>query len=154
MAKEIVDDVLWAFIAPLLPPPKPRPWGHPGRKRLDDRKVLTGILFVLKTGIPWEMFPKEMGCGCGMTCWNRLHEWQAAGAWQNIQHVLLEQLHQADQLDWSRAIVDSSSVRAVGAGEKNRPQSHRPCPARQQASRADRRSGHSAGGKTHRGRDA
>jgi transposase len=124
MAKPLVDDELWELIQPLLPPPKLRPFGHPGRKRLDDRKVLTGILFVLKSGIPWEMLPKEMGCGCGMTCWNRLHEWQQAGVWEKLHRVLLEKLDDARAIDWSRGIVDSSSVRAVGAGEKKWAQSH------------------------------
>src|SRR3954453_7764254 len=76
MAKPLVPDDLWEIIQPLLPPPKPRRFRYPGRKSLDDRKALTGILFVLKTGIPWEDLPAEMGCGCGMTCWRRLHAWQ------------------------------------------------------------------------------
>jgi len=67
MAKPLVDDELWELIQPLLPPPKPRRFRHPGRKPLDARKVLTGIVFVLKSGIPCEMLPKEMGCGCGMS---------------------------------------------------------------------------------------
>ena len=71
MAKPLVDDALWDMIKPLLPL-KPRRFRFPGRKRLDDRKVLTGILFVLRSGIPWEMLPKEMGCGSGMTCWASL----------------------------------------------------------------------------------
>jgi transposase len=71
MAKPLVDDELWELIQPLLPP-KPRRWRYPGRKPLSDRQALTGILFVLKSGIPWEMLPKEMECGSGMTCWRRL----------------------------------------------------------------------------------
>jgi len=130
MAKPLVDDELWEVVQPLLPPPKPRRFRYPGRKPLDNRKVLTGIVFVLKSGIPWELLPKEMGCGCGMTCWNRLHDWQQAGVWEKLHRVLLEKLEDARAIDWSRAIVDSSSVRAVGAGEKKRAQSHRPSPAR------------------------
>ena len=67
MAKPLVDDELWELIQPLLPPPKPRRWRYPGRKPVNDRQALTGILFVLKSGIPWEMLPQEMGCGSGMT---------------------------------------------------------------------------------------
>lgn len=52
MAKPLVFDQLWVLVAPLLPAPKLRPWGHPGRKCIEDRKSLTGILFVLQTGIP------------------------------------------------------------------------------------------------------
>jgi len=85
---------------------------------MSNRQALTGILFVLKTGIGWEDLPQEMGCGCGMTCWRRLQDWHAAGIWDKIHRTLLSKLHQADQIDFSRAIVDSSSVRAVFGGAK------------------------------------
>ena len=114
MAKPILDDALWALIEPLLPAPKPRRFRFPGRKPVPDRAALTGILFVLQSGIPWERLPSEMGCGSGMTCWRRLRDWQAAGVWARIHLVLLEKLHQAGQIDWSRALVDSRSLRAVG----------------------------------------
>ena len=126
MAKPLVDDELWKLIQPLLPPPKPRRWRYPGRKRLMDRQALTGILFVLKGGIPWEMLPKEMECGSGMTCWRRLRDWREAGVWQNLHELLLAKLREADQIDWSRAVVDSASIRAVGGGGKNGAQSYRP----------------------------
>src|SRR5437773_8555265 len=119
MARELLPDALWAEIQPLLPPEPPKPKG--GRPRLPDRKALTGILFVLKSGIPWEMLPQEMGCGSGMTCWRRLRDWQAAGVWDRLHEELLKRLREADQIDWSRATVDSSSVRAVGGGEKTGP---------------------------------
>ena len=118
MAKPLVDDELWAEIEPILPEPKPRRFRYPGRKPLDNRRVLTGILFVLKSGIAWEDLPQEMDCGSGMTCWRRLQAWQALGVWQRVHEVLLAQLQATDQLDWSRAIVDSSSVRAVFGGPK------------------------------------
>lgn len=118
MAKPILDDELWALIAPLLPSPKPRRARFPGRKPLDDRALLTGILFVLQSGIPWEMLPQEMGCGSGMSCWRRLRAWQEAGVWQRLHEVLLAKLRSADAIDWSRCIVDSSSIRAVGSGQK------------------------------------
>ena len=60
MAQPLVSDALWAKIKPLLPPPKPRRFRFPGRKPLDPRKALTGIIFVLKSGIPWELLPQEM----------------------------------------------------------------------------------------------
>jgi transposase len=87
---------------------------YPGRKRIPDRQVLTGILFVLRTGIPWEDLPQEMGCGSGMTCWRRLDEWQRQGVWARLHEVLLAKLNAADQIDWQRAAIDSSHVRAVG----------------------------------------
>jgi transposase len=117
MARPLVSDELWAIVEPLIPE-VPRRFRYPGRKRIPDRQVLTGILFVLQTGIPWEYLPQEMGCGSGMTCWRRLHEWQQAGVWERLHEVLLRKLHQADLIDWSRAAIDSSHVRAVGGARK------------------------------------
>ena len=118
MAKPLVDDELWAVIEPLLPAAKPRRFRFPGRKPVDNRCALTGIIFVLKTGIGWEDLPQEMGCGSGMTCWRRLHEWQALGVWQRLHEVMLAKLNRAEQIDWSRAVVDSSSIRALKGGPK------------------------------------
>jgi transposase len=119
MAQPLVPEELWEFVEPLFPKHEASPEG--GRPRIDDRKTLTGILFVLKTGIPWEDLPQEMGCGSGMTCWRRLREWQESGVWDRLHEVLLAKLHAANKLDWSRAAIDSGSVRAVGAGEKTGP---------------------------------
>ena len=110
MAKELVTDELWETIEPLLPPEPPKPQG--GRPRIDDRAALTGIVFVLKSGIPWEMLPKEMGCGSVMTCWRRLKEWHEAGVWERLHRVLLDRLGEADQIDWERASLDSASIPA------------------------------------------
>jgi transposase len=123
MAKPLITDELWEEIKPLIPLQKKRRFRHPGRKHLDDRKVLSGILFVLSSGIPWEMLPVEMGCGSGVTCWRRLRDWQKAGVWQKLNGLLLNKLGSADKIDWSRVVIDSSSIRAVGGGKKNRPQS-------------------------------
>ena len=113
MAKPLLTDDFWAIIEPLIPR-KPRRRCHPGRKRLPNRACLTGILFVLKTGIAWEDLPQEMGCGCGMTCWRRLREWQEAGVWERLHRLLLNELRAFDKIDFSRAAVDSASLRAVG----------------------------------------
>lgn len=110
MAAPLVSDALWAIIEPLIPPEPPKPKG--GRPRLDDRAALTGILFVLRTGIPWELLPVEMGCGSGMTCWRRLHEWHRAGVWERLHRVLLDRLGYANAINWDRAAVDSASVPA------------------------------------------
>jgi len=120
MAKPILDDELWEIIEPVIPNRKRR-FRYPGRKPVPDRAALTGILFVLKTGIGWEDLPKEMGCGSGMTCWRRLRDWQDAGVWDDIHRLLLNKLRQADQIDFSRAVVDSASVRAVFGGQKPAP---------------------------------
>ena len=121
MAKPILDESLWILIEPVLPPPKPRRKKYPGRKPISNRQALTGILFVLKTGIPWEYLPQELGCGSGMTCWRRLRDWQEQGVWDKLHQLVLSLLQEQGALDWSLAIADSSSVRAVGAG-KNRAQ--------------------------------
>ena len=117
MPKPLIEDELWTHIEPLLPK-KRRRKRYTGRRPLDDRRVLTGILFVLRSGIPWEMLPKEMGCGSGMTCWRRLRHWQRRGVWNRLHRVLLARLRAAEHIDFSRAVADSSSVRAVGAGKK------------------------------------
>ncbi len=116
MAKELVTDELWGVIEPLLPEEPPKPKG--GRPRVDDRAALTGILFVLKSGIPWEMLPQEMGCGSGMTCWRRLEEWHEAGVWERLHQRLLDRLGEAGQIDWQRASLDSASVAAPGGANK------------------------------------
>jgi transposase len=120
MAKPLVSDGLWERIEPLLPAVQRR-YRYPGRKRVPDRAALTGILFVLKTGIPWEHLPQEMGCGSGMTCWRRLRDWNEVGVWERLHQVLLDELQDADQLDWSRVAVDSSHVRAKGGAPRPAP---------------------------------
>lgn len=110
MSKPLVSDELWAAVAPLLPQEPLKPKG--GRPRISDRAALTGILFVLKSGIGWELLPQELGCGSGMTCWRRLRDWQRAGVWDRLHRELLQRLADADQLDWSRASLDSASLAA------------------------------------------
>jgi transposase len=109
MSRLWIDDGLWAVIEPLLPTHAPSSKG--GRPRTPDRVALMGIVFVLRTGIPWEDLPQELGCS-GMTCWKRLRDWQAAGVWPRVLHALLTRLHKARKIDWSRAVVDSSQAPA------------------------------------------
>jgi transposase len=104
-------------IEPLLPLERPKPKG--GRPVVPPRAALSGILFVLRSGIPWEMLPREMGCGSGVTCWRRLRDWQEAGVWDRLHRELLRRLRQADRIDWSRACVGSASIAAKG-GRRNR----------------------------------
>ena len=119
MAKPLVSDELWAIVAPLLPHVPPRPKG--GRPRVPDRACLTGIIFVLKSGIPWEMLPQEMGCGSGMTCWRRLRDWQEAGVWEALHRLLLDRLGEAGQIDWSRASLDCASIPAKRGATRSGP---------------------------------
>jgi transposase len=106
-----VDDELWALLEPLLPR-RSRRFRYPGRRPVEDRQVLQGILFVLHTGIGWEHLPQELGFGSGMTAWRRLHAWQAAGVWMALHRTLLERLQAAGEIDWSRAVIDASYVQA------------------------------------------
>jgi len=125
MAQPLVTDDLWAIVEPLFPksrrPRRRDKFRRGGRPRVEDRNVLAGIVFVLKTGIPWEYLPQEMGCGCGMTCWRRLRDWNDAGVWRELHRVLLDKLNAANKIDWSRAVVDSASVRAMHGGKKQAP---------------------------------
>jgi len=119
MSKELVSEELWEIIEPLLPDEPSKPKG--GRPRVPDRAALAGIVFVLKSGIPWEMLPEEMGCGSGSTCWRRLRDWQEVGVWEELHRVLLDRLGEADRIDWDRASLDSASVPAKrGAKEPAR----------------------------------
>ena len=118
MPQALIDDALWARIEPLLPKRRPRNRRYAGRTPLPDRAVMTGIFFVLRSGLPWNMLPREMGCGSGTTCWRRLVRWQRAGVWKRLHTVLLNELRRRGQIDLARAVVDSSSLRALRGGKK------------------------------------
>lgn len=128
MRHELVSDEMWAAVEPLFPEEPQKPKG--GRPRVPDREALGGIVFVLRSGLPWEMPPREVfGCS-GMTCWRRLRDWQEAGLWDRLHQVLLERLHQAGELECSRAALDSQST----AVKKGAPRQGRTRPT--EASRA------------------
>ena len=116
----VVSDALWELVEPLLPR-RERRFRYPGRKRLPDREALCGILFVLHTGIAWRHLPLELGFGSGATCWRRLDEWQRDGVWERLHALLLERLRTAGEIEWSRAVADSSHVQAKkGAPRRGR----------------------------------
>jgi len=119
--KPLVTDDLWTRIEPLLPPEPTRRFRFPGRKPLDRRKVLTGILFVLKTGIAWDDLPADLGCGCGKTCRHYLRLWHEAGVWRQLHNLLLAELNAADQIDWNRALIDATFAKAPEGGEDTGP---------------------------------
>jgi transposase len=118
-ASLLVPDDLWEAIEPLLPNEPPKAKG--GRPRVPDRATLVGIIFVLRTGCPWRLLPKELGCGSGWTCWRRLRDWQEAGVWERLHARLLDWLGNEAVIDWSRASVDSLSVRAKRGASKPAP---------------------------------
>jgi transposase len=82
---------------------------------LDRRKVLAAIIFVHKTGIPWEDLPQEMGCGSGMTCWNYLKGWQDAGVWEKLHRILLTELREADKI--TGRVPQRTAVRSALSAE-------------------------------------
>jgi transposase len=112
---ELVSDELWSEIEPLLPP-KPEPSPKGGRPRVNNRQALAGIVFVLRTGIPWQSLPSEMNCGSGSTCWRRFSEWTGLSVWSKLHTLLLMQLGKAGAVNLERAVIDSASVRAVFGG--------------------------------------
>jgi transposase len=148
MPGPLVSDELWELVEPLIPK-VPRRHRFPGRKRIDDRKVLTGILFVLQTGIPWEYLPQEMGCGSGVTCWRRLRERQEAGVWRRLHELLLAKLNEADRIDWNRAAMTARTCERLG-GREDRPEPRRPLAQRLKASRGRLWTRYAAGLLAHR----
>jgi transposase len=121
MPKPLLPDALWAKIEPLLPRPKRRRFRYPGRKPLSPRQALTGVLFVLRTGLRWNDLPCELGCGSGSRCRRYLKAWHRAKVWDHLHALLLAELDDAGAIDWSRAAVDGSFVRALGGGSKTGP---------------------------------
>jgi transposase len=110
----LVPNKLWNEIEPLLPKQTPSPKG--GRPPVSNRAALAGIIFVLKSGVPWNLLPTEMGCGSGVTCWRRLQQWTQLGVWPELHRRLLRRLGKRGAIRLSRAIIDSASVRAVFGG--------------------------------------
>jgi len=119
MAKQILPDGLWSIIQPLLPPRPDQSRG--GGQWRDDRAVLSGILFILRTGMAWQDLPGELGYGSGSTCWRRLRDWQKSGVWGRIHQALLDRLRAGDRLVLKWAAIDSSSVRALKGGDSRDP---------------------------------
>ena len=95
---ELVDDGLWELIEPLLPDRTPQ---RTGRPRVGDRTAFTAIVFVLVSGVPWRMVPRQIGCS-GVTAWRRLREWQRAGVWHGLHREFLRRLNASGRIDWSR----------------------------------------------------
>ena len=117
---ELVSDALWQQIEPLLPPlPPPSPKG--GRPPVPHREALAGIIFVLRTGIPWQALPAELNCGSGSTCWRCFSEWTRLSVWSKLHALLLTTLGKAGAVNLERAVIDSASVRAVFGGRTPAP---------------------------------
>lgn len=111
----LVSDELWNAVYPLLPQHPPSPQG--GRRRIPDRLCLNGIVFVLREGLRWQSLPTALGWGSGSTCYRRFAEWTAAGVWEAAHVTLVTTLGQRGLLNLERAVVDSSSLRALRGGK-------------------------------------
>src|SRR5438477_8576430 len=105
MAVSLVPEFLWVAIRDLLPVHKHGRKG--GRPWVDDRKCLTGIVFVLKAGCAWNAIPRELGCGSGPTCWRRFAEWTRHGVWKKLYEKVLKMNGEVGQVDWLIGIIDS-----------------------------------------------
>ena len=116
MASKLLPDELWNEIAELFPAYQPSPNG--GRPPKEARAVLTAILFVLKSGIGWKDLPTEAFGVSYKTCTRRIADWTPIGLWQRMHELFLARLRGADQLDWSRVLVDCSLVKAPLGGPK------------------------------------
>ena len=149
MARPLVPDELWEVVQPLLPRHRARP-GKRGRPPMDDRACLTGIIFVLQSGIPWEMLPQEMGCGSGMTCWRRLRYWQRRGVWKEPLHALLQRIGQEEGIDRSTAAWTARHS-APFLGGPDRQKRHGSREKRHQTAPVGRWQGHAAGRADHCG---
>jgi len=124
--KFTVSDAMWAVVAPILDDP-PREPGQSGRPRWPARLCLEGILYVLYTDTPWLQIPlRQLGLPSGETCRRRLEQWSASGAFERAFRLLVSQLDDADQLDWSRVIVDASTVEAKKGARRSRARSKAP----------------------------
>jgi transposase len=116
LADDLVPDQLWALVEPLLPAPPRPPYG--GRHRaVPDRACFAAIVFMARTSTPWRLLPaRELGCGSAATCWRRLTEWAKAGVFDRLHLAVLDRLGGQGRLDWTRASVDTMSVRAKRGG--------------------------------------
>ncbi len=107
-SRKEIPIALWRRIELLIPQVKRSPKG--GRPRISDQQALNGVIYVRRTGMPWEELLLALGDGSGMTCWRRLRDWQASGVWHRLHQVLLAELGRAEKLDLSRASLDAASV--------------------------------------------
>lgn len=105
----------WAKIEPLLPAPRRQPRG--GRPWIDNRSVLEGILWVLKTGARWRDLPD--GYPSPSTCWRRLKQWEEEGIWLRVWRSFLAELDARGRLDWEESFIDASFFPAKKGGPKS-----------------------------------
>ena len=118
MKHKELTDTQWERLQPLLPPQKPRT----GRPASDHRRIVNGILWLLRTGAPWRDVPERYGPW--RTVASRFYRWRRAGIWQRLFETVQQQADAAGQLDWAIHYVDGTIVRAHqhAAGSPNGPE--------------------------------
>lgn len=116
MFDDVLTDELWQRLAPLIPP-RPRRFHYPGRRAVDDRTVLAGIVWVLRHDVPGRQLAASFPVSAG-TCWRRLWDWQTAGVWRALHETLLAELYAAGRLDLHATLVDSSHGHALTGGPR------------------------------------
>lgn len=116
LPREVPDD-LWEVVEGLIPEEPPKPEG--GRPRVDDRRCLNGILFVLRSGCRWKDLPPAYSSGS--TCHLRLTQWTRAGVWEILWSTMLEFLAREGKLDLKRCGLDTAQVPAPRGARKQAP---------------------------------
>jgi transposase len=115
MIRTWAPDDFWQVAQPLIPVPPPRPQGG-GTPRVSDRAVLAAIVYMVQAGCSWRKLPAVMFGTSRATVHRRFTEWTSAGLWERLHAGFLTRLNVASGIDWSRAVVDSISVRAEKRG--------------------------------------
>ena len=105
-----LSDGQWEYVRPLLPSP-----AKTGRPRADDRRTINAVLFVLKTGIPWNDLPSEYGDD--VTAWRRLKRWEKEGVWKSIMNAMIKDGYSSGKLELDSLSIDSTTIPAK-KGEK------------------------------------
>ena len=108
--REWVPDELWALAEPLIPAQRARPQGG-GTAMTDPRTVLAAVVYVLRTGCAWRHVPPGFGVSKA-TAHRRFIAWTEVGLWRRLHRAVLDELGAQGQVDWTRALLDTASVRA------------------------------------------
>lgn len=122
--KPFLSDEQWELIKPLLPEAGEKPNG--GRPRRNDREVLEGIFWILRTGAPWADLPREYPSAS--TCWRRLARWQEEDLWVRIWTTFLQALDDDGKLDWYENFGDgtfASAKKGPWSGSNQKGQGHK-----------------------------
>jgi transposase len=115
MIRTWAPDDFWQVAQPLIPLPVKRPQGG-GKRRADDRAVLAAIVYLVQAGCSWRKLPTALFGVSRATVHRRFTEWTADGLWERLHQQFLHRLNVISEIDWSRAVVDSISVRALKRG--------------------------------------